>query len=106
MNDKWDSIYLPSSLTTGNSQRECRERAAEVKAEQDAKRGLAIEEQSSTRHSAGDRIRLWETLHGVRMPRQKRHAILAVIAADTRLTLEQVTDEQQQRYQAAAPAKV
>jgi hypothetical protein len=106
VNAKWDSIYLPSSLTTGNSQRECRERAAEVKAEQDAKRGLAIEEQSSARHSAGDRIRLWEALHGVRMPRQKRHAILAVIAADTRLTIEQVTDEQQHRYQAVEPAKV
>lgn len=100
MNAKWDSIYLPSSLTTGNSQRECRERAAEVKAEQDAKRGLAIEEQSSARHPAADRIRLWEQLHGVRMPRQKSHAILAVIAADTRLTLDQVTEEQQHRLRA------
>lgn len=103
MNSEWTRIYVPMQPTAGASRTECRERAAEIKAEQLAQRHLAKSEQASDRYTAGERIRLWESLHGAQLPRDANHPVLAVIAAATALTLAQVRSEQTQRFAAAAP---
>lgn len=106
MNNKWASIYVPESPTAGASRAECRERAAAIKAAQDAQRHQAKSEQASQSHSAEERIRLWESLHGAQLPRRSDHAVLAVIAAATELTLEQVKAEQRLRFDRTAAASV
>jgi hypothetical protein len=102
MNSEWTRIYVPQLPTAGASRSECRVRAAEIKAEQEAQRHLAKSEQASDRYTAQERIRLWETLHGAVLPRDANHPVLAVIAVDTALTLAQVRAEQSQRFGASA----
>src|ERR1700689_4735504 len=98
MNAEWTRIYVPQLPTAGASRNECRERAAEIKAEQEAQRHRAKSEQSSDRYTAQERIRLWESLHGAQLPRDANHPVLAVIAVNTGLTLDQVRAEQEQRF--------
>ena len=98
MNSEWTRIYVPQLPTAGASRNECRERAAEIKAEQEAQRHRAKSEQSSDRYTAHERIRLWESLHGAQLPRDANHPVLAVIAVNTALTLDQVRAEQEQRF--------
>ena len=98
MNSEWSRIYVPQLPTAGASRNECRERAAEIKAEQQAERHRAKSEQASDRYSAHERIRLWESLHGAQLPRDANHPVLAIIAVNTALTLAQVRAEQQQRF--------
>ena len=98
MNSEWTRIYVPQLPTAGASRNECRERAAEIKAEQEAERHRAKSEQSSDRYTAQERIRLWESLHGAQLPRAANHPVLAVIAVNTALTLDQVKAEQQHRF--------
>ena len=101
MNTEWTRIYVPHLPTAGASRNECRERAAEIKAEQEAQRHRAKSEQSSDRYTAQERIRLWESLHGAQLPRDANHPVLAVIAVSTALTLAQVRAEQEQRFGAS-----
>jgi hypothetical protein len=58
-------------------------------------------EQSSELNSPAVRIRAWERLYRLTLPRDPQHAVLAVVAAATHLTLEQIRTEQRRR---AAPA--
>jgi hypothetical protein len=104
MNAEWTRIYVPQLPTAGASRNECRERAAEIKAEQEAQRHRAKSEQSSDRYTAQERIRLWESLHGAQLPRDANHPVLAVIAVNTALTLDQVRAEQQHRLAATSGA--
>lgn len=104
MTSEWTRIYVPLAASAGASRDECRERAAEIKAEQQAQRHLAKAEQSSDRHTASERIRLWESLHGAQLPRKADHPVLAVIASATALTVEEIRAEQRQRFGPAADA--
>lgn len=108
MNAEWTRIYVPQLPTAGATRNECRERAAEIKAENEAQRHRAKSEQSSDRYTAQERIRLWESLHGAQLPRDANHPVLTVIAENTALTLAQVREEQQHRFgtagEAASPA--
>jgi hypothetical protein len=98
MNSEWTRIYVPQLPTAGASRNECRERAAEIKAEQEAQRHRAKSEQSSDRYTAQERIRLWESLHGAQLPRAANHPVLSVIAVQTALTVDQVRAEQEHRF--------
>ncbi len=60
---------------------------AEVNA---AKRRVELEELKSDLTSPEQRIRAWERVHGLRLPRDPNHHILAVIALATKLTVEQI----------------
>jgi hypothetical protein len=60
-------------------------------------RRLDLEEQRSSLNSPADRIRVWEKLHGLRLPSDPSHPVLDVIAIGTRLTLSQVLEEQRAR---------
>lgn len=54
-------------------------------------------EQSSELNTPEMRIRAWERLHRLTLPLGSGHAVLDVIAKATRLTLEQVREEQRRR---------
>ena len=53
---------------------------------------------SSPLSSADERIRLWETLHALTLPRSPTHKLLPIIAQQTAIDLAQVLEVQQQRF--------
>ncbi|MGH8137985.1 MAG: hypothetical protein ACREVV_07295 [Steroidobacteraceae bacterium] len=74
-----------------------RARLAHEHAEALERRQAELAEQVSIRNAPGERIRIWERLHGLPLPRDPAHRLLAVIAAATDLELEQVKEEQRLR---------
>lgn len=74
-----------------------RERLAMEENARAQQRRLDLAEQRSDQNSPEVRIRAWEKLHGLRLPSASAHPILEVIAIGTRLTLEQVQEEQRAR---------
>jgi hypothetical protein len=58
------------------------------------RRRLELEELSSDLNSAERRVRTWEKVHGLSLPRNPNHPILDLIAIKTRLTLQQVLEVQ------------
>ena len=54
-------------------------------------------EQSSELNAPATRIRAWERLHRLTLPRGSAHGVLDIVAKATRLTLEQVREEQRRR---------
>lgn len=74
-------------------------RAAFTLAEQEREsvRQGQLAEQSSLMHDAEERIRIWERLHMVKLPSKPEHELVYVIAFQTRLTVQEVQQEQQRR---------
>jgi hypothetical protein len=73
------------------------ERLAAEEYERSEKRRQELAEQRSDLNSPETRIRTWERIHQLRMPSDPAHPILDVIAVSTRLTLEEVREEQRTR---------
>jgi hypothetical protein len=76
------------------------DRRAEVERQQQeraAERQQQIAAQASEFNAPEERIRLWEKLHALPLPRSATHKLLHVIAAQTRLSIQQVREEQQRR---------
>jgi hypothetical protein len=73
-------------------------RAAEERAQE---RVQLLQRQSSSLHTPEERIRLWEKLHVLSLPRPSTHPLLPLIASQTALTLEQIHDEQRRRASAS-----
>jgi hypothetical protein len=73
------------------------ERLAREEHERSEKRRQDLAEQRSNLNSPEVRIRTWERVHQLRMPSDPAHPILDVIAVGTRLTLEEVREEQRAR---------
>ena len=63
--------------------------AAEAEASA-AKRRVELEALCSDLKTPEERIRAWERVHGLSLPRDPNHPVLGGIALKTRLTLEQV----------------
>ena len=81
------------------------ERRARVRREQDeraAERQQQIALQSSPLRDPDERIRLWENLHALTLPRSSAHRLLQVIAAQTNLSIQEVRAVQQRRVARAA----
>lgn len=74
-----------------------RARIAHQQAEAARRRQEELEEQSSTLKTPDTRIRIWERLHEVGLPRDPSHRLVDIIAANTGLTVEEVRDEQRLR---------
>jgi hypothetical protein len=74
-----------------------RVRLAQERAEADERRRVELLELSSTANSPNARIRAWERAHGLTLPRGESHPVLNSVAAATRLTLDQVREEQRRR---------
>lgn len=90
----------PADPTAGYAARILQEQFEEAEAAQRERL-----EQSSELNTPAMRIRAWERLHRLTLPRGSAHAVLNVIANATRLTLEQVREEQQRRLEAAVTMK-
>jgi hypothetical protein len=78
------------------------ERLAHEEHERTEKRRLELAEQRSDLNPPDVRIRTWERIHALRLPSDPAHPILDVIAISTRLTLEEVREEQRTRAARAA----
>ena len=74
-----------------------RARLVHQQAEAAERRRLDLAEQSSCLKTAGERIRIWERIHEVNLPRDSAHNLVEIIAANTGLTEAEVREEQQRR---------
>lgn len=85
------------------------DRRAEAEREQQERAAIRHQEiaaQSSPLSGPEDRIRLWERLHGLRLPQSATHRLLRVIATQTNLSIAQVREEQDRRAAAACRSDV
>jgi hypothetical protein len=82
-------------------------RAAALRAEQERaeERHAKIEAQASPFTTPQERIRLWEDLHGLRLPRNPDHKLVRVIASNTALTVQEIHEEQARRSGAAVETR-
>jgi hypothetical protein len=74
-----------------------RARLVQSQTEAAERRRNDLAEQSSRLKSAEERIRIWERIHEVTLPRDPAHRLVEIIAANTGLTDAEVLDEQQRR---------
>jgi hypothetical protein len=74
-----------------------RARLVHQQAEAAERRRLDLAEQSSRLKTAEERIRIWERIHEVTLPRDAHHNLVEIIASNTGLTEADVRDEQQRR---------
>jgi hypothetical protein len=81
----------------GESVSDYRARIAQRQAEALEQRQRELAEQASDANTPAARIRIWERLHQIGLPLSPSHKVLDVIAADTRLSVEEVRTEQRQR---------
>jgi hypothetical protein len=88
----------------GESNAAYRERIALLEAEALERRQQELGEQRSPSKTPADRIRIWERRHQLPLPRSPDHHLVAVIAANTGLTLDDVRAEQRLRGAGKATA--
>jgi hypothetical protein len=88
----------------GEPNADFRARIARRQAEAAEVRQRELLEQTSIVNSPDLRIRIWERLHEVTMPRDADHRLLGVIAAQTGLTMAQVQTERHNRANPPAVA--
>ena len=81
----------------GEPNADFRARIARRQAEAAEIRQRELIEQASTINPPDLRIRIWERLHEISLPRDASHRLLRVIAAQTGLTMAEVQTEQQNR---------
>jgi len=74
-----------------------RARLVHQQAEAAERRRMDLAEQSSRLKSAEERIRIWERIHEVTLPRDPAHRLVDIIATNTGLSDAEVRDEQQRR---------
>jgi hypothetical protein len=71
--------------------------------ERAALRASELATQTSPARGAEERIRIWERLHALRLPSTAAHALVAIVAKQTSLTVGEVQAEQRRR--SAGPAR-
>ncbi len=74
-----------------------RARLVHQQAEAAERRRMDLADQSSRLKSAEERIRIWERIHEVTLPRDPAHRLVEIIAVNTGLTDADVRSEQQRR---------
>jgi hypothetical protein len=74
-----------------------RARLVHQQAEAAERRRTDLAEQCSRLKTAEERIRIWERIHEVTLPRDPAHRLVDIIATNTGLTDADVRDEQQRR---------
>jgi hypothetical protein len=97
----WDSPKSrsgPEAPSSGTGlMSEHRDRILHEQAEAVRQRHRDLLEQTSMKHPAELRIRIWEKLHQMDLPREPGHRLIPVIAAQTDLSIEQIGREQTRR---------
>lgn len=94
-----------SGAAIGELMTDVRARLAQEQAEAVERRRVELAQQASSQFTARERIRMWERLHGLTLPRQPSQVLMTLVAKDTALTLEQVGEEQQRRADARKPVE-
>jgi hypothetical protein len=92
-----DTFGRPSHMSADDLTMDFRARLMHQQAENAARRKVDLAAQSSRLNSAEERIRIWERLHEVILPRDPAHRLVEIIAANTGLTDADVRDEQRRR---------
>ncbi len=90
----------PSNAAPEDPMMDFRARLVHQQAEVAERRRVDLAEQSSRLKTAEERIRIWERIHEVTLPKDPTHRLVDIIAANTGLTGAEVREEQQRR---AAP---
>jgi hypothetical protein len=98
------SNHVPEHIN-GDLIADFRTRLAIIQAESIERRRKELAEQISVLNTPDARIRIWERLHELALPRTPTHPLMRIIAAHTGLTIEQVCEEQTRRKSAAAPPR-
>ncbi len=94
-------LTFQPQLRIGESIADLRSRLAREHEEMQQRRLEALAGQVAVVNTPSERIRIWEQLHGLSMPRNPDHKLVRVIADATKLQLEQVREVQQLRLSAA-----
>jgi len=87
----------PAAASVDDPMMDFRARIVHQQAENAERRRLDLAEQSSRLKTAEERIRIWERIHEVPLPRDSAHRLVEIIAANTGLTDADVREEQQRR---------
>ncbi len=87
----------PTAPSAEDPMMDFRARLVHSQAEAAERRRLDLAEQSSRLKTAEERIRIWERIHEVTLPRDPGHRLVDIIAANTGLTDADVRDEQHRR---------
>ena len=74
-----------------------RARLVHQQAEAAERRRVDLAEQSSRLKTPEERIRIWERIHEVTLPKDPAHRLVEIIATNTGLTDADIRDEQQRR---------
>jgi hypothetical protein len=91
------SMGRPNQPSAEDPMMDYRARLVHQQAEAAERRRHDLAEQSSRLKTAEERIRIWERIHEVNLPRDSAHRLVDIIAANTGLTDADVRDEQQRR---------
>jgi hypothetical protein len=91
------SLGRPSVPSSEDPMMDFRARLVHQQAEAAERRRTDLAEQCSRLKTAEERIRIWERIHEVTLPRDPAHRLVEIIAANTGLTDADVRDEQTRR---------
>ncbi|MGA2842130.1 MAG: hypothetical protein ABSG18_18520 [Steroidobacteraceae bacterium] len=91
------SLGRPSIPSGEDPMMDFRARLVHQQAEAAERRRTDLAEQCSRLKTAEERIRIWERIHEVTLPRDSAHNLVEIIAANTGLTEADVRDEQHRR---------
>jgi hypothetical protein len=91
------SLGRPSSSVNEDPMMDFKARLVHQQAEAAERRRLDLVEQSSRLKTAEERIRIWERIHEVTLPKDPTHRLIDIIAANTGLMSSDVHEEQQRR---------
>jgi hypothetical protein len=87
----------PAVASSGNWMTDHRARIALEESERRERKQQELLEQTCERNTPAERIRIWERRHGLSLPRDTNHPLLALVASQTDVALERVREEQQRR---------
>jgi hypothetical protein len=93
----FDDLFPPPNVA---ERREAKRREEEERA---ASRQRALLAQASSESDPQTRIATWERLHALSLPRAAEHALVILIARQTRLTVAEVHEEQRRRASQLPP---
>src|SRR6201996_3419226 len=91
------NLGRPSNTSPEDPMMDFRARLVHQQAEAAERRRMDLAEQSSRLKTAEERIRIWERIHEVTLPRDAAHRLVDIIATNTGLADSDVRDEQQRR---------
>jgi hypothetical protein len=103
--DKPTGRFAPGPVSyAGETNADYRSRIALHQAEMLERRQQELQDQISPLNTPSARIRIWERLHQLTLPKDPAHRIIESIATATGLTAEDVRAEQRLRLVPVAPA--